>query len=42
MPYDSVSLNYAKIWFEYQEQKPDGTGSPGGEMGWDVKANVKL
>lgn len=39
---ENVTLNFAKFWVEYQEQKPDGTGSPGGDMGWDVKANQKL
>jgi type VI secretion system secreted protein Hcp len=39
---ENVTLNFAKFQIEYQEQKPDGSGSPGGEMGWDVKANVKL
>lgn len=39
---ESVSLNFAKFWVEYQEQKADGSGTPGGEMGWDVKANQKL
>ncbi|MFN2531638.1 MAG: Hcp family type VI secretion system effector [Pyrinomonadaceae bacterium] len=39
---ESVSLNFAKFHVEYQEQKPDGSGSPAGEMGWDVKANVKF
>jgi type VI secretion system secreted protein Hcp len=38
---ENVTLNFAKFHIEYQEQKPDGSGSPGGEMGWDVKANVK-
>jgi type VI secretion system secreted protein Hcp len=39
---ENVSLNFAKFHVEYQEQKPDGTGSPAGEMGWDVKANQKF
>jgi type VI secretion system secreted protein Hcp len=39
---ESVSLNFAKFQVEYQEQKPDGSGSPAGEMGWDVKANQKV
>ena len=39
---ENVTLNFAKFWVEYQEQKSDGSGSPGGEMGWDVKANQKL
>jgi type VI secretion system secreted protein Hcp len=39
---ENVTLNFAKFHVEYQEQKPDGSGSPAGEMGWDVKANCKL
>ncbi len=39
---ENVTLNFGKFHLEYQEQKADGSGSPGGEMGWDVKANVKL
>lgn len=39
---ENVTLNFAKFWVEYQEQKADGTGQPGGDMGWDVKANAKL
>ena len=38
---ESLSLNFSKFHVEYQEQKADGSGSPAGEMGWDVKANVK-
>lgn len=38
---ENVTLNFAKFYVDYQEQKPDGSGTPGGEMGWDVKANVK-
>ena len=38
---ESLTLNFAKFHVEYQEQKKDGSGQPGGEMGWDVKANVK-
>jgi type VI secretion system secreted protein Hcp len=38
---ENVTINFAKFHVEYQEQKADGTGSPGGEMGWDVKANQK-
>ena len=37
----SLTLNFAKFQVEYQEQKPDGSGQKGGEMGWDVKANEK-
>jgi type VI secretion system secreted protein Hcp len=39
---ENVTLNFAKFHLEYQTQKADGGGQPGGEMGWDVKANVKL
>jgi type VI secretion system secreted protein Hcp len=39
---ENVTLNFAKFHLEYLEQKNDGSGSPGGEMGWDVKANVKM
>jgi type VI secretion system secreted protein Hcp len=38
---ENVTLNFAKFNLEYQEQKADGSGTPAGEMGWDVKANVK-
>lgn len=38
---ESVTLNFAKFHVDYQEQKPDGSGQAGGEMGWDVKANQK-
>lgn len=39
---ENVTLNFAKFQVEYQEQKPDGSGSPAGAVGWDVKANVKV
>lgn len=39
---ENLTLNFAKFHVEYQEQKPDGSGQPAGEMGWDVKANVKV
>jgi len=39
---ESLSLNFAKFKVEYQLQDEKGKGSPGGEMGWDVKANTKL
>ncbi len=38
---ENVTLNFAKFHVEYLEQAADGTGKPGGEMGWDVKANQK-
>jgi len=39
---ENVTINFAKFHVEYTEQKADGSGSPGGEMGWDVKANQKF
>ena len=39
---ENVTLNFAKFQVEYQEQKPDGSGSPAGEMGWDIKKNEKV
>ena len=39
VPLEQIALNYAKIEFEYKEQKTDGSlGSPV-KAGWDVKAN---
>jgi type VI secretion system secreted protein Hcp len=39
---ENFTINFAKVQVDYQEQKPDGSGSPAGAFGWDVKANVKL
>jgi type VI secretion system secreted protein Hcp len=39
---ENVTINFAKFHVEYTEQDAKGGGKPGGEMGWDVKANVKL
>ncbi|MBZ5619980.1 MAG: type VI secretion system tube protein Hcp [Acidobacteriia bacterium] len=41
-PTESITLNFTKIFMDYQVQKPDGSGSPAGQMGWDVSANQKL
>jgi len=38
---ENLTLNFAKFKMEYQEQQKDGSGKPAGDMGWDVKANVK-
>jgi len=38
---ENLTLNFAKFHFEYQVQEKDGTGKPGGEMGWNVKENQK-
>jgi len=42
VPTDQISLNYAKIEFEYKEQKPDGTLGGSVKAGWDLKKNVKI
>ena len=39
---ESLSLNFSKFKVEYQEQQPDGSGKPAGDMGWDIKANAKM
>jgi type VI secretion system secreted protein Hcp len=39
---ENLTLNVAKFQVEYQEQKADGSGQAGGEMGWDIKANQKV
>jgi type VI secretion system secreted protein Hcp len=39
---ENTSLNFSKFWVDYQIQKADGSGEPGGEIGWDIKANQKL
>lgn len=42
VPVDQISLNFAKIEYEYKEQKPDGSlGSPI-KVGYDLKANKKV
>ena len=42
VPFDQVSLNFAKIEVEYRAQKPDGSLGPGGKFGFDLKSNKKL
>jgi type VI secretion system secreted protein Hcp len=41
-PLDSISLNFAKIEFDYKEQKADGTLGGSIKTGWDLKANKKV
>lgn len=36
---DQIALNFAKIEFEYKEQKPDGTLGGAVKAGWDLKLN---
>ncbi len=42
VPMESVSLNYAKIEFEYAEQKADGTLGGKSTAGYDLKLNKKV
>lgn len=39
VPHDQITLNYAKIEFEYKEQKHDGTLGPAVKAGWNAKEN---
>lgn len=39
IPLEQISLNYAKIEFEYKEQKPDGTLGAPVKSGWNQKEN---
>ena len=39
VPTDQISLNFAKIEYEYKEQKPDGTLGGATKAGYDVKTN---
>jgi len=41
-PLDSISLNFAKIEFDYKEQKADGSLGGSVKTGWDLKANKKV
>lgn len=39
IPTDQISMNFAKIEFEYKEQKADGSLGAAVKTGYDVKAN---
>ena len=41
-PLDSIALNFAKIEFDYKEQKADGSLGGSVKTGWDLKANKKV
>ena len=41
-PVEHISLNFAKIEFEYREQKKDGTLDGPIPAGWDLKKNEKV
>ena len=42
IPVDQISLNFAKIEWEYKEQKTDGTLGAPAKAGYDVKSNKKV
>ena len=42
IPTDQLSLNFAKIEFEYKSQKPDGTLDAPVKQGYDLKATKKI
>jgi type VI secretion system secreted protein Hcp len=42
VPTDQISLNFAKVEFEYHEQKDDGTLGGAVKGGWDQKLNKKV
>ncbi len=39
---ENVTLNFAKVNVDYQEQDQKGKGTPAGAFGWDISANKKL
>lgn len=39
IPMEQISLNFAKVEFEYKEQKPDGTLAGPIKAGYDLKSN---
>jgi type VI secretion system secreted protein Hcp len=38
---ENVTLSFSKFKVNYMLQKEDGSGTPAGEMGWDIKKNEK-
>ncbi len=38
-PTETVTLNYAKVKVEYQQQNRDGSAGPKNDMSWDLRAN---
>jgi len=42
VPVDQISLNFAKIEYEYKPQKADGTLDSPAKAGWDLKLNQKV
>ena len=42
LPTDQISMNFAKIEFEYVTQKADGTPGETIKAGWDLRLNQKV
>jgi type VI secretion system secreted protein Hcp len=42
LPVSTISINFAKLEFEYREQKADGTLNGPIKGGWDAKANKPI
>ena len=42
IPVDAISVNFAKVEYEYREQKPDGTLGGAVKAGYDLKTNKKV
>lgn len=42
VPVDQISLNFAKIEYEYKQQKPDGSLDSPVKVGYDLKLNKKV
>jgi type VI secretion system secreted protein Hcp len=42
VPFDQVSLNFAKIEVDYKRQGRDGSLEPGAKFGFDIKSNKSL
>ncbi len=39
---ENITLNFARMKYDYTPQKPDGTADSPLTTGWDIAANVKL
>jgi type VI secretion system secreted protein Hcp len=37
---ENVTINFAEVKVEYQEQDESGAGTPGPEFGWNIEKNV--
>jgi len=39
---ENITLNFANVKFEYQEQKPDGSGGDKKNFGWKIAENAQM